>query len=64
MTESNSATCPTVVAKTAAGNIPISTIPFDNIATTFPGIDGFGGKATIPASELYKVLVRGEANES
>lgn len=41
-----------VVAKTAAGNIPISTIPFTNIPSTFPGIDGFGGKATIPASEL------------
>ncbi|GAA5937070.1 uncharacterized protein JCM15063_000146 [Sporobolomyces koalae] len=37
-----------VLAKTAAGTIPITTIPFDNIATTFPGIDGFGGKATIP----------------
>ncbi|GAA5951249.1 hypothetical protein JCM3765_002422 [Sporobolomyces pararoseus] len=41
-----------VVAKTAAGNIPISTIPFDNIATTFPGINGFGGKATIPTTPV------------
>ncbi|GAA5914535.1 uncharacterized protein JCM6883_003197 [Sporobolomyces salmoneus] len=41
-----------VLAKTAAGNIPISTIPFDNIGTTFPGIDGFGGKATIPETPV------------
>ncbi|GAA6063179.1 hypothetical protein JCM10212_003114 [Sporobolomyces blumeae] len=41
-----------VVAKTAAGNIPISTIPFSDIATTFNGIDGLGGKATIPQTPV------------
>ncbi|GAA5969858.1 hypothetical protein JCM21900_004182 [Sporobolomyces salmonicolor] len=41
-----------VTAQTAAGNIPISTIPFSNIATSFNGIQGFGGKATIPATPV------------
>ncbi|GAA6027071.1 hypothetical protein JCM8097_006088 [Rhodosporidiobolus ruineniae] len=39
-----------VTARTAAGNIPISGIPFENIATSFEGINGFGGKATIPTT--------------
>lgn len=39
----------TVTAQTAAGAIPIRGIPFD-VSTSFEGIAGFGGTATIPAS--------------
>lgn len=38
-----------VTAETKAGNIPIHGIPFD-VATTFPGIDGFNHMAEIPQS--------------
>ncbi|BGP00846.1 hypothetical protein RTBOTA2_002159 [Rhodotorula toruloides] len=41
-----------VTARTKAGDIPISGIPFSNIQTTFPGINGFGGKATIPETPV------------
>ncbi|BGP44010.1 hypothetical protein JCM10449v2_008067 [Rhodotorula kratochvilovae] len=42
-----------VTARTKAGDIPISGIPFENIATSFaPGIGGFGGRATIPETPV------------
>lgn len=42
-----------VTARTKAGDIPISGIPFDGISTTFqPAINGFGGTAEIPESTL------------
>ncbi|BGP22157.1 pre-rRNA processing protein [Rhodotorula toruloides] len=41
-----------VTARTKAGDIPITGIPFSNIQTSFPGINGFGGKATIPQTPV------------
>lgn len=40
----------TVTAATAAGNIPITGIPFD-VNTAFPGIAGFNKEIMIPDSE-------------
>ncbi|GAA5897781.1 hypothetical protein JCM8208_000260 [Rhodotorula glutinis] len=42
-----------VTARTKAGDIPISGIPFDDIPSTFqPAIGGFGGVATIPETPV------------
>ncbi|GJN94719.1 hypothetical protein Rhopal_007810-T1 [Rhodotorula paludigena] len=42
-----------VTARTKAGDIPISGIPFDGISTTFqPAINGFGGTAEIPETPV------------
>ncbi|KAM0750211.1 hypothetical protein T439DRAFT_247618 [Meredithblackwellia eburnea MCA 4105] len=40
-----------VTARTKAGDIPIGGIPF-SVTSTFPGLNGLGGKATIPATPV------------
>ncbi|KAL8280236.1 hypothetical protein RQP46_007350 [Phenoliferia psychrophenolica] len=37
-----------VVARTSAGDVKITGVPF-SVTSTFPGLDGFGGKASVPA---------------